>query len=342
MAIAAGQKRIMKYLSRMAGLAVLFGTALFVAGQVDSGAKLNWYKGNTHTHTNNSDGDSPADEVVKWYRSNGYNFVFITDHEYITRVAPLNEMLGKTGVFLVISGQEVTDRYGSKPYHVNGLGLRTVVRPNRLPGAVETLQKNIDDIRKAGGVPQLNHPNFGWALTAAEIARLKNVNLMEIHNGHPLVNNLGGGGSPSVEQIWDELLTGGKVIYGIADDDSHSFKRLGDRTAATPGQAWVVVRAAELTPEAITSALDRGDFYASTGVELEDYSAGPSGISIKIKEQKSSKYRVEFIGSGGRVLADTITNPAVYRFAGNEGYVRAKIYESNGRLAWTQPVFIIE
>jgi hypothetical protein len=76
-------------------------------------------------------------------------------------------------------------------------------------------------------------------------------------------------------------------------------------------------------------------------VELEDYSAGPSGISIKLKEQKSSKYRVEFIGSGGRVLAETTTNPAVYRFAGNEGYVRAKIYESNGRLAWTQPVFLV-
>ena len=27
-----------------------------------------WYKGNTHTHTVNSDGDSTPDEVVRWYR----------------------------------------------------------------------------------------------------------------------------------------------------------------------------------------------------------------------------------------------------------------------------------
>lgn len=298
-----------------------------------------WYKGNTHTHTLNSDGDSIPLEAAKWYRENGYNFVFITDHEYITNVGPLNHILGKSGSFLVISGQEITDSYDRKPLHLNGLGLEKVVMPNRLQGSVATLQKNIDDIRAGGGVPQLNHPNFGWALTADEIKQLKNVRLMEIHNGHPLVNNLGGGGSPSAEQIWDELLTGGMVIYAIADDDVHHFKRIGDKTAATPGHGWVMVRAAELTPAAIMAALDNGDFYASTGVELEEYTADGSGISIKIKQQTWSKYRVQFIGSGGRVLGETFDNPATYKFNGNEGYVRAKIYESNGKLAWTQPVF---
>ena len=28
-----------------------------------------WYKGNTHTHTLNSDGDSTPDDVVRWYAS---------------------------------------------------------------------------------------------------------------------------------------------------------------------------------------------------------------------------------------------------------------------------------
>jgi hypothetical protein len=30
---------------------------------------LHWYKGNTHTHTLNSDGDSTPDEMVRWYRA---------------------------------------------------------------------------------------------------------------------------------------------------------------------------------------------------------------------------------------------------------------------------------
>jgi hypothetical protein len=29
---------------------------------------------------------------------------------------------------------------------------------------------------------------------------------------------------------------------------------------------------------------------------------------------------------------------ATYTFAGDEGYVRAKVLESNGKVAWTQPV----
>lgn len=299
-----------------------------------------WFKGNTHTHTLNSDGDSTPDDVGKWYRENGYSFLFVTDHEYITNVAPLNHVFGKVETFLVISGQEVTDSFDNKPLHINGLGLTRVVMPNRLSGSVATLQKNIDDVRAAGGVPQLNHPNFGWALTSAEIGQLKGVKLMEIFNGHPLVNNLGGGGSPSAEQIWDELLTAGMQIYGIADDDSHYFKRIGDKTAPTPGHGWVYVRATELTEKAILSSLDGGDFYASTGVELEEYIVEQTQITIKVKAARQSKYTVQFIGRGGRILKESFHPTAVYNIAGDNGYVRAKIIESNGKVAWTQPVFL--
>ena len=86
-------------------------------------ASLRWFKGNTHTHTNNSDGDSPPADVVEWYKKNGYDFVVITDHEHITAIEELNERFGDGGKFLVIQGQEVTDRFDKKPYHVNGLGL---------------------------------------------------------------------------------------------------------------------------------------------------------------------------------------------------------------------------
>lgn len=299
-----------------------------------------WYKGNTHTHTLNSDGDSPPAAVVKWYRDNGYNFLFITDHEFITPTEPLDREFGVAGEFAVLSGQEITDGLNKKPLHINGLGISQVCMPNKGPSVVETLQKNIDCVRAAGGVPQINHPNFGWALNADDLIKLERVALLEIYNGHPLVNNLGGGGSPGVEAIWDALLTRGMQIYGIADDDSHYFKRLGDRSAPTPGQAWIVVRADELSAAAIVAALERGDFYASTGVELASIDATPKKLTLNIKEEKWSKYTIQFIGKGGRILTTATSNPAVYRIRGNEAYIRAKVIESNGKLAWTQPVFI--
>jgi len=301
---------------------------------------LNWYKGNTHTHTINSDGDSSPADVAEWYRENRYNFLFITDHEHVTNVAPLNYLHGKPGVFIVISGQEVTDSFDRKPLHMNGLGVSSVVMPNKLPGAVETLQKNIDDVVRAGGIVQINHPNFGWALTSEQLIQLRNYTLLEIHNGHPLVNNLGGGGSPSAESIWDAVLTSGKLVFGVADDDSHYFKRIGDPTVPTPGKGWIYVRASELTPRGILDAIKKGDFYASTGVELSDYQANAEHVKITIKEERNSKYRITFIGTGGRVLSEAIQSPAIYTIKGNEGYVRAKIIESNGEMAWTQPVMI--
>jgi hypothetical protein len=100
------------------------------------------------------------------------------------------------------------------------------------------------------------------------------------------------------------------------------------------------VRAQQLTSAAILEAMERGDFYASTGVELTDYQVSYKSITIVINEERTSKYRVQFIGKNGRVLSEAITSPAVYQFRGDEAYVRAKIIESNGKIAWTQPVML--
>lgn len=39
-----------------------------------------WWKGNTHTHTWWSDGDSPPENVAAWYREHGYDFLVLSDH----------------------------------------------------------------------------------------------------------------------------------------------------------------------------------------------------------------------------------------------------------------------
>ena len=92
-------------------------------------------------------------------------------------------------------------------------------------------------------MPHINHPNFRWAITADELTAVRRNKLFEIFNGHPQVNNLGGGGVPGLEAVWDQILSSGQLIYGIAVDDAHHFKRPWDPTASRPGQGWVVVRA---------------------------------------------------------------------------------------------------
>ena len=43
----------------------------------------------------------------------------------------------------------------------------------------------------------------------------------------------------------------------------------------------------------------------------------------------------------GVPVAGLAQNPASYKFKGNEQYVRARIEDSGGRRAWTQPVFLV-
>ena len=297
-----------------------------------------WFKGNLHSHTLNSDGDSTPDDVVRWYREHGYNFVAITDHNYFTSVAGLNALHGADDKFVVVKGEELTDRFGDKPLHVNALDPDGFIKPPGGGSVVAMVQNMIDAIRAARGVPSVNHPNFGWAIAPDELGQVQRTRLFEVFNGHPTVNNLGGGGVPGLEDTWDRILSSGRLLYGIAVDDAHVFKRPEDKTAPRPGTGWVYVRVPRLEPRAIVEALERGEFYSSTGVELQSLDVTASAMTVTVREERSSKYRIQFVGRQGRLLSETTTSPATYTFKGDEGYVRAKVIESNGKLAWVQPV----
>ena len=111
-----------------------------------------------------------------------------------------------------------------------------------------------------------------------------------------------------------------------------------------PGRAWIVARASALSPETILASLNDGDFYASTGVTLKEIRATPDALTVEIEPPATmgspSRCRVLFIGKDGRVLAIANNNPARYVFTGTEMYVRARVEDSNGLRAWTQPVIV--
>jgi len=299
-----------------------------------------WYKGNTHTHTLNSDGDSTPDDVVRWYREHRYQFLVLTDHNFLTSVDGLNALHGADEKFLVIKGEEVTDRFDEKSLHINGLDVNSLVPPQGGSSVVDVLQRNVDAIRQANGIPHINHPSFRWSVTAEELQRVRNNRLFEIFNGHPEVNNVGGGGVPGLEEAWDAILTNGTLLYGVAVDDAHVFKAPGNPDVAGPGRGWVAVRAPRLEARALLDSLERGDFYATTGVELTDYQATARQITVAVNATAFSKYRIQFIGKGGRVLREIAEPTATYEIRGDEGYVRARVLESNGRMAWCQPIMV--
>ncbi len=297
-----------------------------------------WFKGNTHTHTTESDGDSSPEYVTRWYKDHGYDFLILSDHNTLTDPATLAHMVD--GGFLLIPGEEVTSSFEDRAVHVNGLNLLELVEARRGSTLVGTIQANVEAIRERAGVPHINHPNYGWSMGPEDLWQVGGYRLLEIFNGHPAVHNHGGGGYPGMEEVWDILLTRGKRIYGIAVDDAHHFQGEFSPTRVNPGRGWVVVRASELSAPALMESLEEGRFYASTGVELEDVVVLGSRLEVHIAPRGDFKYTTTFIGEGGRALALAHGLTAAYELTGQERYVRARVEDSGGAVAWVQPVFV--
>jgi len=299
---------------------------------------LFWFKGNTHCHTTNSDGDETPENVVKWYKNHGYHFLVITDHDLLTDIQPLD--LNKKDGFLLIAGEEISDSFNGVPIHLNALHIKETIVPQRGNSKVETLQNNIDAIVRGGGIATINHPNWRWAFTDVEMSQLKNVFLFELYNLSYNCNNFGAGGYPGMEEVWDRMLSKGVVMYGLAADDAHDYRSEFSAKRSNPGTGWIMVRAHEFTPDAILNALEKGEFYATVGLVLQNITVTEKSYTVEIQQEDDMKYSTRFIGKNGKILKEVFGSPAVYTFVGDELYVRAKVLSTSGEFACTQPVFL--
>lgn len=364
-----------------------------------------WWKGNLHTHSLWSDGDDYPEMIMDWYKSNGYDFVALSDHNILAegekwinvsrqvsqeqifkdylekfgeewvdhkqsdektlvRLKTLEEyrkLFEKPGEFLIIKSEEITDRYGNKPIHINATNIQKLILPRGGNSVKEVMQNNIDAVlaqREATGVPMfphLNHPNFGWGVTMEDIMGLSGERFFEIYNGHPLVHNEGDSLHPGTEEMWDKILThylknGKPPIYGLATDDSHNYHIFGDNKS-NPGRGWLMVRAKELSAVALIDAMEKGDFYSSTGVELEKLHFAKGQLQVAVKEEENISYTILFYGSRGdetgMLLKEVKGTQANYELKEGDLYVRAKIIsdqlkenpyqEGEFEVAWTQP-----
>jgi hypothetical protein len=372
-----------------------------------------WYRGNTHTHTLWSDGDAAPELVADWYKSHGYHFLVLSDHNVIAEgekwkpvgtakgeVKPeslekLTARFGRQRVqlrpagertemklrtlddvraefeerekFIFIKGEEITDSFQKLPIHHNSMNQVNLIKPpggDSVRDVLERTLRAVEEEAKKAGRPvlvHLNHPNFGWGVSPDDVAHVLGERFFEVYNGHRGVRNYGDKDHPSTEQLWDHVLTlrlgklGGEPLLGLATDDAHHY--LKENMTANPGRGWVWVRADALTPDAIVKAMLAGDFYASSGVVLEEIVAGASSLAVRIKAEGGVTYRTTFRGTrvkdgrpgeAGEVLAEVEGAAAAYAFKGDELYVRATVVSSrkhpNGyapedfETAWSQPV----
>ena len=232
------------------------------------------------------------------------------DNDYEIRLKPFSEyraLVEQRGQFLMMPGEEISDSVAGAPVHLNATNIVELVQPlggETVAAAIEAnLRAVADQARRTGRemIVHLNHPNFGYAVSAADIAHAVSEKFFEVYNGHPGVNQLGDENHPSVERIWDIANTirlaqmNAAPLFGVATDDSHEYHG-GD---VSPGRGWIMVRACHLTPESLIRAMKRGDFYASSGVRLSDvtFDADSREICLVIDAEDGVTYTTQFVGT---------------------------------------------
>ena len=288
--------------------------------------------------------------------SNGISVQLKTFKEY----KPLFQTPGE---FLILQAEEITDSFQDKPLHLNATNLATLILPQGGSSVVQVLQRNINavirqrDSLELPMIVHINHPNYGFAITLEDMIALQGEQFFELFNGHPQVYNLGDSIHMDTESMWDQiniayLQSGKPLLYGLATDDSHNYHNLGS-SWSNSGRGWIQVRADTLSPQALISAMEKGDFYSSTGVTLKELRFQQDTLHVQVEPEDQVNYEIQFIGcdkedTQTEVLKKVIGPTASLRVAPNHLFVRVKIISNKKipdpiesfttEMAWTQPV----
>lgn len=241
-----------------------------------------FYKANLHMHTTISDGKETPEEVKAAYKAAGYSIVAFTDHEVMldhsdladedflpitsfeksinaispapgfqnVRTAHLN-FFAKNRHALACSVMNPATAWGNAKNHISDELKKCAYEANY---SVEGLNDVIARANREGFLVALNHPV--WSLQNREdYIGLKGLWGIEVYNtGCALV------GYPDTVQPLDDLLGANENVFPLATDDAHSpMDHFG---------GYVMIKAEKLAYADVMNALERGDFYASTGAEI--------------------------------------------------------------------------
>ncbi len=285
----------------------------------------------------------------------------------LKRLDEIRAVLEEPGRFLLIAAEEISDKFGERPIHLNATNLGEVIAPQGGTSVPDVMRNNLRAVAEQAArlarpiLAHVNHPNFRWALTAEDLAQVLEERFFEVFNGHPGVNQQGDAKHASIEKLWDIVNTlrlaelNGPPVLGLATDDSHSYHapNLAD---SIPGRGFVMVLAPELTAAALIAAIESAQFYASSGVLLDAVSFADKTLRVDIRTEAGVTYVTRFIGTRrgfdasrqpvvgadgqeapvtrryspeiGTTFAEVAGTTPTYRLRGDELYVRAVVTAS--------------
>ena len=253
---------------------------------------VNWYRANMHCHSTISDGNFTPEELKEHYKNHGYSILAVTDHEVIVDHSDLNDR-----DFLMLTSSEYAIDQEVAPYpEVDGYPteywqrikaihlclyakdphntfhaacdesrMHWIRRPYRdavkydgyhREYSVDSVNETIRRLNEAGYLVQYNHPN--WSLCDRnDYLHLEGIWSLEILNYATEMET----GAEYCPYIYDEMLRNGMNVYCSMGDDNHNHGRTLEQSFG----GSTMIAADELTYEKVIAALEKGEFYCTSG-----------------------------------------------------------------------------
>lgn len=295
-----------------------------------------FYRGNLHTHSNMSDGVLSPEEVCRRYQDAGYDFIALTDHFVGLYDYPIADTTPcRNEDFTTILGAELHTGTMARGniWHILAVGLPSDFACSNAPHFMpvegsETGAELALRARNAGAFVAIAHPHWSH-MTEADARSITAAHAVEIYNHGCAVECDRGEGFVTLEQ----LLHDGVRLNLIATDDAHF-------STNDYFGGWVMVKAAENTPEALLAALKAGAFYSSLGPEIHDIRIVNGAVEIECSA--ASRIIVQAEGTiVESLIGDEMTKATLpLNRLGVSPWVRVTVIDSSGKRAWSNPIWI--
>ena len=243
-------------------LFLLFFPAISSA-QISAGT---WYKGDLHSHSTYSDGDSSVAEVIASAEAKDLDFFALTDHDTSMAGNPLHwlDPAYHSNTLPLLYGVEWTTPKGhANLWATSPFDYSQIWQANRARDALAALNSAHDQ----GALFSINHPasilNSNWDYPVYDA-----IDSIEVWNAMyrlPGVNRWAG------HCVWDNLRKSGRRIPGIGGSDTHQIERWQSRLLSH-GNPTTWVFAQEKSAEAILSGIKSGhasSSYAPDAPQIE-------------------------------------------------------------------------
>lgn len=318
-----------------------------------------FYKANLHAHSTVSDGAWTPQQLKELYKSHGYSVLAYTDHELLVDHSDLNDpdFLALTSVeYGVVEKDDyfvsrtielnlfakdphnVTQVCYDPSYVIHGEKWRAPLAKYagdlcKREYTLEFIQKVIDEAHKNGFLVSLNHPQYSME-TPEFFGQLNGLFAMEIYNH---ISFMGGGVYDYNPAMYDDMLRRGKSLFCIAADDCHTDLPDSHPRCDRYG-GFVMIRAEELRYDAIIGALERGDFYASQGPQIEALYVEDGMVHLHCSPAKYVCMNTQHRPFGGIQAAENGNwlTEAVFPLPVGQSYMRFDVIDPQGLHANTR------